>query len=101
MTLSVTSFPGFLSCPAFKLQPNYPNPFNNSTNISFSLNYGQQAKLCIYDITGRKVTGLIDQFFPAGIHLINWQAQGLSSGVYFLQLQSENQSSVIRIELIK
>jgi len=61
--LSVKPFPEGLSRPAFELLPNYPNPFNNSTNISFRLNYEQQVKLCIYDITGRQVSELADQFF--------------------------------------
>jgi hypothetical protein len=85
----------------FELFQNYPNPFNYSTNISFSLNYQQQIQLYIYDVTGRIVTELIDDTLLPGNHSILWNAEALSSGIYFLQLQSEFQSIVKSIEILK
>jgi hypothetical protein len=65
------------------LLPNYPNPFNPSTVITFELNEASQVNIRIFDSTGRLVTLLSDAFYPIGLHQITFKATTkLSSGLY-------------------
>jgi len=74
----------------FHLHPNYPNPFNPSTKISWQLPVGSHQTLKIYDVLGNEVATLVDEYKPAGRYEVNFDASGLSSGVYFYQLRTEN-----------
>ncbi|MCP4632554.1 MAG: PQQ-binding-like beta-propeller repeat protein [candidate division Zixibacteria bacterium] len=85
----------------FALHGNYPNPFNSSTNINFTLTYGGKTDISIYDITGRKVAVLADDYLSKGTHSIYWNADGFPSGVYFAKLVSGENSTTIRMSLIK
>ncbi|MHC4479299.1 MAG: FG-GAP-like repeat-containing protein [Planctomycetota bacterium] len=85
---------------------NYPNPFNSSTTISFSLPEGGQVKLGIYDLTGRMVKILLADRIDAGAHSVTWggknnAGQAVSSGVYFYKLNSEGYSDTRRMLLLK
>jgi hypothetical protein len=90
----------------FYLFPNYPNPFNPTTTISFDLVDTQHSStprlhfinddqalnnnmvsLCVLDITGRLVETLIDRKLFSGIHEIQWNASNQPSGIYFIQLR--------------
>ncbi|UCE65805.1 MAG: right-handed parallel beta-helix repeat-containing protein [Candidatus Zixiibacteriota bacterium] len=71
----------------FILMQNYPNPFNSGTTIRFSIVKSTEVRLAVYDMLGRKVRTLIDEYKQAGIHTANFDATGLSSGVYFCRLQ--------------
>ena len=84
---------------AFELSPNYPNPFNPSITIAFTLpvvdSYGEASPvtLSIYDINGRKVQTLVDNTVPAGNHEVVWDGRDksgaeVSSGIYFYRLQA-------------
>jgi predicted acyl esterase len=87
-----------------KLYQNYPNPFNPSTNIKFEIpeNYEGLVTLKIYDMVGREVATLINDHLSAGIHEVQWNALGFSSGVYFSRVTLGNQQSDIsRMLLIK
>ncbi|HMA61392.1 MAG TPA: T9SS type A sorting domain-containing protein [bacterium] len=68
---------------------NYPNPFNSETTISFSLANSADVRLCIYDLQGKKIAQIANDTFSAGRHAIDWDAQNLSSGLYFYSLQNE------------
>jgi hypothetical protein len=72
----------------FELNQNYPNPFNPATNIRFALSSRQFVTLTIYDVLGKKITKLIDEEKPAGQYEVDFNANNLSSGVYFYQLKS-------------
>jgi flagellar hook assembly protein FlgD len=79
----------------FSLLPNYPNPFNPSTTISFSLPARGKVTLTVYDITGRKVRELISGQVNAGMHSVVWEGKdergkGVSSGVYLSRLESDD-----------
>ncbi len=80
---------------------NYPNPFNPSTTINFMLNRAGNARLTVYDITGRSVTTLAEQSFTAGSHSIVWNAAGLASGIYLVRLESAGQFDTHKITLLK
>jgi hypothetical protein len=64
----------------FLLQQNYPNPFNPGTKISWQT-------LKVYDILGNEVATLVNEYKDAGYHEIEFNAAGLSSGVYFYRIQ--------------
>jgi len=73
----------------YELKNNYPNPFNPSTTIYYSLAAGGFTTLKIYDLLGREVTTLVNTKQNAGSYSIIWNASDFSSGVYFYKLQSE------------
>jgi parallel beta-helix repeat protein/predicted outer membrane repeat protein len=66
---------------------NYPNPFNSQTTIKFMLSLPQNVRLTIYDLLGRQVRTLINEYMQAGSHRVILDASDLSSGVYFYRLQ--------------
>ncbi|MCC7262649.1 MAG: T9SS type A sorting domain-containing protein [Candidatus Latescibacteria bacterium] len=77
---------------AFSLQPNYPNPFNPSTTIRFSLPQAGEVELSVYNLMGQRVATLVYGVQEAGAHLLQWdgwdeQGRELASGVYFYRLQ--------------
>jgi hypothetical protein len=76
----------------FELFPNYPNPFNPTTTISFAINKAQNISLIVYDMMGREIKRLIDnEYYSSGIHKTMWDGtnnsnQSISSGVYYYRL---------------
>ncbi len=70
------------------LSQNYPNPFNHRTTLEFGLPVTSHVSVALYDITGRHVTTLMDEPREAGTHKVSWQPLELSSGLYFVRLQS-------------
>lgn len=85
----------------FALKMAYPNPFNPSTTIAFTLDRGMRVSLAAYSITGQKVDELANTFFAAGEHAMKWDAPGLSSGVYFIRLSDGTRSQFRRVMLLK
>ena len=83
------------------LDPAYPNPFNPTTTIQFSVETHRNASLQIFDITGRLVETLVDGQIGSGFHEIKWDASGMTSGVYFIQLQNGNQLKNQKLLLLK
>ncbi len=75
---------------AFGLYQNYPNPFNPITKIRFSLPESGNVMLKIYDISGREVKTLVNQNMKAGTYEADFDASGISSGVYFYKMTSGN-----------
>ena len=71
----------------FYLEQNFPNPFNPSTTIKFSLPESGNIKLEIFNILGEKVQTLLNEFYNAGIYTAEFNAVNLPSGIYFYQLQ--------------
>ena len=80
---------------SFRLEQNFPNPFNPQTTIEYTLPQRQLVKIKIYDSLGREVTTLVNQFQDIGTHRIQWDGSDVSgrkvsSGVYYYQLQTPN-----------
>ncbi|MCF7833374.1 MAG: T9SS type A sorting domain-containing protein, partial [Candidatus Marinimicrobia bacterium] len=71
----------------FTLSQNYPNPFNPITTIQFAVPESQHVKLQIFDITGRLIETLINEFKEAGNWDVKWNAGNYSSGIYIYRLQ--------------
>jgi enediyne biosynthesis protein E4 len=70
----------------FELKQNYPNPFNPETTLSFVLERTSLATLKVFDQVGREVAMLLNEVRPSGNHSIEWNAQDVSSGVYYYRL---------------
>lgn len=94
----------------FTLQQNYPNPFNPNTTIRFDIpdtkNGLVNAKLIVYDITGKKIKTLVDGALPPGPYLITWDArnnagQKVPSGIYIYSFRSERYASSKKMILAK
>ena len=85
----------------YSLSNNYPNPFNPSTTIKYSIPQGINVTLRVYDILGNEIATLIDEYKPAGNFEIEFDASSLSSGIYFYQLRAENYTSTKKMLLIK
>jgi hypothetical protein len=85
----------------FSLEQNYPNPFNPSTKISWQLPIASHQVLKVFDVLGIEVTTLVDEYKPAGIYEIDFDAGSLSSGVYIYKLQAGDFVSVKKMLLTK
>jgi hypothetical protein len=88
------------------LEQNYPNPFNPSTVIAYQLHESVMVRLSIYDIAGREVARLVDQFQNAGEYSVKWYSDSengvrVASGLYFARLIVGNESQTRRMMLIK
>jgi gluconolactonase len=80
---------GSLPPKTFELCGNYPNPFNPTTTISFQLPYISRVTLNVYDIQGRKIDSLIDGTMQSGYHNVQFNPQGISSGIYLCRLTAD------------
>jgi len=72
----------------FVLNQNCPNPFNTLTNISYSISRSDFVTLTVYDVLGREVKTLVNEFKKAGTHYVTFDATELSSGVYYYDLNT-------------
>lgn len=73
---------------SFSLEQNFPNPFNPSTTIRFALPGNRFVTVKIYDVLGNEIAVLLHEERPAGLHSVEFDASGLSSGTYFYKLQA-------------
>jgi hypothetical protein len=96
------------SLPAdLKLNQNYPNPFNPNTNISYQLPIATQVSLKVFDVLGKEVATLVNEYKQPGVYQtsfsINKNGEGanLPSGIYFAQLRAENTVQTIKMILLK
>ena len=85
----------------FYLCQNYPNPFNPSTKIEYSIPKTSFVTLKVYDILGREVATLVNEEKSGGKYEVEFNGNGLSSGIYFYKLQAGNYTSVKIMILIK
>ncbi|MCB0722499.1 MAG: T9SS type A sorting domain-containing protein [Ignavibacteriae bacterium] len=85
----------------YELSQNYPNPFNPSTNIQFDLPKEGLVSLKIYDMLGREVAALVNEFRNAGRYIIGFNGSRLASGVYYYKLKAGNFEQTKRMVLIK
>lgn len=90
----------------FQLYQNFPNPFNPSTTITYSLKESGKVKLEIYDVLGNKMAEPVNEFQNSGEHTIKWTAKDskgvtLPSGIYFAKLQWEDLQKSIKVILMK
>ncbi len=85
----------------YTLYQNYPNPFNPNTTINYYLPKSANAKVNIYDMTGKKITTLINEHQNQGFHSIQFNGSNYASGIYYYQLLTKEFSQVKKMVLIK
>ena len=85
----------------FSLNPNYPNPFNPATNVTFGIEKTGLVTLKVYNILGGEVATLINTIMDAGVHSVAFDARNLPSGVYYARLQSGTQTAIRQMILMK
>ncbi len=85
----------------YYLLTNYPNPFNPSTKIRFAIPKSSLVKIRLVDILGNEIRTLVDKEFEAGISEIELNGSGLSSGLYFVNMTTNNINKTLKISLIK
>ena len=103
--VSVVGSDGIASPETFGILQNFPNPFNMTTQIRFSLDQGGYASLSVYDSAGRKIQTICQGFYPAGTHKISWEASEngspLPSGVYLIRLEAPEKMTQKKMVLLK
>lgn len=87
--------------PALTLGQNFPNPFNPTTSIPFSLDSETHARITLYDEIGRAVAVLLDGTLPGGFHSVALDASSLNSGLYHYELVTPHQRVVRTMMLLK
>jgi hypothetical protein len=85
----------------FALRQNYPNPFNASTTIEFELSQQENVSISVYDLLGRQITTIANGEYSAGSHSVTWQADDISSGIYFYHLDAGDRTETRRMVLLK
>jgi hypothetical protein len=78
---------------AIRMEQNYPNPFNGSTVLEYELPAVSKARLAVYDMLGREVSVLVNGLQPPGRYSMRWNADGVSSGIYFCRLSTSEGGS--------
>ena len=90
----------------FKLGQNYPNPFNPTTTIPYSLAEQSRVKMTIVDISGREVVELLNDQQGSGYYELSWNSvtangQSVAAGVYFCRLETDTQSEIQKLVLVR
>ena len=90
----------------YALEQNYPNPFNAGTVIRFQQPIDGNVKIDVYNILGRKVCTLVDEFRVAGTHQTDWNGRSddgveVATGVYFYRITTEGFTSTRKMVLLK
>ncbi len=86
---------------SFILWQNYPNPFNPQTVIGYQLSAASKVRLVVYNMLGQRINVLIDGRQNKGMHIVKFNGENLSSGVYFYRLQTEYDSLVRTMVLLR
>ncbi|HRN26363.1 MAG TPA: T9SS type A sorting domain-containing protein [Ignavibacteriaceae bacterium] len=85
----------------FALGQNYPNPFNPTSKIKYSVPQSGLVSIVVYDLTGQEVATIINEVKEPGNYEINFNAGGLSSGVYFYRMTADNFTQVKKMSILK
>jgi photosystem II stability/assembly factor-like uncharacterized protein len=86
---------------SFEFHPAYPNPFNVTTTIHFTLPKQGIAALKVYNVLGQEVETLVDESLQAGEHKVQWTADEMASGTYLIRLSYEGYSKTQKVILLK
>ena len=85
----------------YKLEQNFPNPFNPSTQINYDIPIDGMVKLAVYDIMGREIEQLVNSFHTPGRYSVIFNAENLSSGLYFYKLETTGFTDTKKMTLVK
>ena len=88
------------------LMQNYPNPFNPTTIIAFDLPQSERVEISIYNVLGREVATLVDEYYEAGYHELTWDGRDRSgrdtaSGIYFYRLRTDSHQAQKKMLLVR
>ena len=86
---------------SYSLEQNYPNPFNSMTKIQFQVQSSKFVKLIVYDLLGKEVRTLVNEYKDAGSYIVSFDGSELSSGIYFYKMRAGDFVRVRRMVLIK
>ena len=86
---------------SYYLLQNYPNPFNPTTEINYSISKSGIVKIKVYDLLGKEVTTLVNEYKPTGSYHVQFNASKLVSGVYFYRMESGAYSETKKLILLK
>jgi hypothetical protein len=96
LTESFTIQPG-----EYSLSQNYPNPFNPTTSIQYQIPTGSKVKIVVYDVLGKQVSVLVNEYQNAGTYTTNFDASKLASGIYLYRMEAGNFVKVNKMLLLK
>jgi hypothetical protein len=85
----------------YELSQNYPNPFNPGTVFSYQLPVGGMVRLSVFDLLGREIAVLVDEFRPAGRHSAAWNASRFAAGAYLLRMTAGSYIATRKVVLVK
>ncbi|MEJ2616760.1 MAG: T9SS type A sorting domain-containing protein, partial [Ignavibacteriaceae bacterium] len=86
---------------AYRLEQNFPNPFNPLTNFEFQISKSGLVTLKVYDTSGKEVAVIVDNELNTGKYQYQWNAGNLASGVYFYQLKAGGFTKTMKLILMK
>ena len=86
---------------SFDLKPAYPNPFNPNTTIEFDMPFESNVNVSVYDLEGRKIQELVNDVYQPGQYIVNWDAVGFSSGMYFIKMETLSYHKTNKVLLLK
>jgi hypothetical protein len=86
---------------AYALDQNFPNPFNPTTQIRFSLPHASKVELTVYNLSNQEVARLVNGTLNAGVHQVAWDASQFASGLYFYKLTADNFVQTRKMVLVK
>lgn len=85
----------------YDLAQNYPNPFNPSTSIRFDIPKSSNVKISVFDVSGKEIDILLDEYVNLGQYKITWDATGFSSGIYFYTIAAGDYRVTKKMILVK
>jgi len=77
----------------FRLEQNFPNPFNPETVIQFALPEASEVSLKVYNVLGKEIATVVEGRYSGGIHKVVWRPEREASGVYFYRLVAKSEKS--------
>jgi hypothetical protein len=86
---------------SFSIENVYPNPFNPSTEITYDIQNDGYMNISIYNVLGQKVSEIFDGYRSVGTHKLRWNANDLSSGIYYIQMNLNGQYESYKSILLK
>ena len=85
----------------YELHQNYPNPFNPATRIDYDLPRASNVTIAVFDLLGREITTLVNEYKPQGRHAVVFDASNISSGIYIYKIKADDFSKSRKMLLLK